>query len=184
MRSKLILFLTVAIASVCFFGLSAPVMAEDPPSGDQGSLQEGEDTTTQPAKKKAEIKKKRATTQPAEQIKPTKRCYELVRIIVPAGCTVPPVGAYHGKPKRITVTFTKEDETVITRQFDQYWVAIEIPCRDDDNGSDDGSDEGNDEGEGDASQGGRPTTQPADKEKKKTEKKKTNKKKKGPLQLS
>ncbi len=72
MRSKLVLFLTVAVASVCFFGLSAPVMAEDPPSGDQGSLQEGEGTTTQPAKKKAEIKKKGATTQPAKKKKKKK----------------------------------------------------------------------------------------------------------------
>ena len=41
MRSKYKLFLT-AVALVCFLGLSAPVMAEDPPSGDQGSKQEGE----------------------------------------------------------------------------------------------------------------------------------------------
>lgn len=59
MRSKYKLFLT-AIALVSFLGLSTPAVADDPPSGDQGSQEQGDE------KKEKKKEKTKSIFEPAD----------------------------------------------------------------------------------------------------------------------
>ncbi len=184
MRSKLTLFLTAAIASVCFVGLSAPVMAENPPSGDQESLQQGEDK----GKKKGDAGSKEGDTQDQDgqgTSKPAKKKRSTTRSSGQA--TTQPAGLTIGVIRNGAITIvTREDEdepgTCIVEIYvtEWWWVDGEIvgfsrlgnrftvPCEEPAD-EDEGTEE--DDGAGDSNEGGT-TTQPADKKIKKTDKKK------------